>query len=390
MKHENQRAEHKRTLRTFAFSSMLNDLGAYLITPFWPAFVTMVLGAPVALLGLLDGMGDLINYGSKFPAGWLSDKIRRRKPIIWSGYLFASVSRIGYAIAPAVGWLFPLKAVERLGKIRDPPRDALLADITPRAKRGRAFGFLESMDRFGAALGPLLGILVFALLSYRGTFAIAAIPSLIGALAIIIFVRERKPKLVAIGQRKKLGKKFYRLVAMAALFAFGWISISFMVLHANIYEGVPLVLTPALFFVMSIVATPASNAMGRISDRIGRKHSLMISYALYSIVALGFVAVHLIGLTGTAGLVASFVLFALYGLHYGSTFAVHPTYVTDLVPSGSRAYASGLFQSVFGVATFVASIVAGLLWDIVSPAATFGYGLVISVIAVAAMAVFLK
>lgn len=384
------RHEQKRTVRTFALASLLNDLGAYTITPFWPQFVTGVLGAPASLLGLLDGMGDLINYGSKFPAGWLSDKIRKRKPIVWLGYLFASVSRIGYALAPTVSWLFPLKAMERLGKIRDPPRDALLADVTPAAKRGRAFGFLESMDRFGAALGPLLAILLFALLSYRGMFAVAAIPSLIGALAIIIFVRERKPKPLRLGRKSRLGKRFYRLTLLVALFGLGWITISFMVLHAVLYEGLPVLITPALFFVMSIVATFASNVMGRMSDRIGRKTSLMVAYAFYPLVALGFILAQMFGISGLAGIAASFVLFAIYGLHYGATFAVHPTYVTELVPSGSRAYASGLFQSTFGVATFIASIVGGLLWDLISPAATFGYGLIISVIAITAMAIFLR
>lgn len=390
MPRKNQRAEQARTVRTFAAASFLNDLGADAIRPFWPAFVTGALGAPAAVLGLLDGLGDLISYGSKFPAGWLSDKIRRRKPLVWLGYLLAGFSRIGYALAPAVSWLFPLKATERLGKLRDPPRDALLADITPKKQRGRAFGLLAAMDNFGAALGPIFGILLFALLSYRGTFAIAAIPSIIGALAIALIVHERRPKPFRLGKKKPLGAAFRHLTLLSALFALSWISLSFMVLHAITREGMPVLLAPLLFFVMSIAATFASSAMGRASDRIGRKPALIISYAIYPLVALGFIVAHMLGLSGAIGTIAALGLFALYGLHYGSMSAVQPAYVTGLVPSASRAYASGLFQSAFGIATFIASIAAGLLWDIISPAATFGYALVVSTIAIAAIATFLK
>jgi MFS family permease len=386
-------ASHKesvKSLRTFAAASLLNDLGGDAVKPFWPMFVTSILGAPVSVLGLLDGMGDLISYGSKFPAGWISDKIRRRKPLIWFGYLFAAFARIGYALAPAISWLFPLKAMERLGKLRDPPRDALLADITPRAKRGHAFGFLTSMDNLGAALGPIFGVLLFALLSYRGMFALAAIPSMIGAVGIILLVHERKPKPYKLGKRNRLGKEFRHLSALSALFSLSWFSLSFMVLHTTIYEGVPVILTPALFFVMSIAATISSAKMGDISDRIGRKKSLIVTYTIYGAVLLGFILVHLSGFSGISGLAVSLALFMVYGVHYGALSAIHPAYVTELVPSQSRAYASGLFQSTIGVSAFIASIIGGLLWDIASPLATFSYALLLVIAAIVAAPAILK
>jgi len=387
---ESKAAEQKRTVRTFAFASLLNDLGVDAVKPFWPSFVTSILGAPVSVLGLLDGIGDFIAYGSKFPAGWLSDRIRHRKPLIWLGYLLAGLSRIGYAIAPVVSWLFPLKVMERFGKLRDPPRDALLADITPRKKRGHAFGFLTSMDNLGAALGPVFGILLFALLSYRGMFALAAIPSLVGAAAIVFFVHEHKPKPFRLGRKNRLGKEFRRLTAISGFFALSWFSLSFFVLHATMYEGVPVLLTPALFFVMSIAATFSSAKMGDLSDVIGRKRALIISYTLYSAVLVGFLLVHIIGLSGFLGIVAALALFGLYGAHYGALTALHPAYVTELVPSASRAYASGLFQSSIGVAAFAASVAGGLLWDLFSPAATFGCALMISFAALVVASAVLK
>jgi MFS family permease len=382
--------ERKRAFHTFSAAALLNDLGADAIRPFWPAFVTAVLGAPVAVLGLLDGIGEAISYGSRFPAGWLSDKMRRRKPLIWLGYFFAAIARLGYAIAPAVAWLFPLKAVERLGKLRDPPRDALLADVTPRRHRGQAFGTLHAMDRLGAAIGPVLGLVLFAALSYRGLFLVAAVPSLIGAAAVAWLVHEHRPKPLKLNARNMLGHRFKLLTVLSALFALGWISLSFMTLHATVKQGTPLLLAPALFIAMSLAATMSSAFFGKLSDRIGRRKSLLISYAIYPAVALGFLGAEIAGITGAAGIAISTVLFASYGLHFGAMTALQSAFVADIVPSASRAYASGSFQAVFGFSALAASIAAGLLWDIVAPAAAFGYAFIVSAAAVAAMAVFLK
>lgn len=384
-----RRADARRALRAFSVAALFNDLGSDSVRPFWPVFVTSVLGAPVALLGMLDGMGELVSYGSRFPSGWLSDRIRRRKPLVWLGYMLAGFARIGYALSPSASWLFPFKAMDRLGKLRDPPRDALLADVTPQKQRGLAFGFLASMDNIGATLGPILGIVLFAMLGYRGLFAAAAIPSIIGAVGIMWLVHEHRPKPLRI-KKRALGKRFRTLTLLSAMFALGWVSVSFMVLHATSREGVPLIMSPALFIVMSLLASLASRWMGRVSDRIGRRLALIASYALYPLVAAGFALAHMAELSGTSGIVMSVALFAAYGAHYGSMTAIQPAYVTETVPSASRAYASGLFQSLFGISAFAASIIGGLLWDVISPAAAFGYGFLVSLASLLIMAVWLE
>lgn len=383
------KTEMRRDLRIFSAASFLNDFGADAIRPFWPLFVTSVLGAPASVLGLLDGLGEVISYGSRFPSGWLSDRLRRRKPIVWLGYLLAGLSRVGYALSPAVAWLFPFKAMDRLGKMRDPPRDALLADVVPKKEHGRAFGLLTAADNAGATLGPLFGLLLFALLSFRGMFAAAAIPSLVGAAGIYILIKEHRPKPHGI-RKAKLGKEFYRLAAVAGMFALGWISVSFMVLHATNVEGLPAYLAPALFFIMSAFSVAFSAIFGRLSDRLGKKRMLLNSYLLYAIVAAGFFAIHVAGITGVAGIVASFLLFALYGMHYGGISSIQPAFVVDIVPQGSRAYASGLFSAAFGFAAMFASVAAGILWDLATPAAAFGYAAVVSAAATAAAAALLK
>src|SRR3989338_8038894 len=124
------RNKDTKAVRSFAAASALNDKGSDMVRPFWPIFVTSVLGAPMAFLGLLDGLGDAISQSIRFPAGYLSDKYRKRKIFIWLGYILAGLSRIGYALSRFALWLIPFKVMDRMGKMRAPPRDAMLSEIT--------------------------------------------------------------------------------------------------------------------------------------------------------------------------------------------------------------------------------------------------------------------
>ena len=128
--------ENKKSIRVFAWASFLNDLGSDMIYPVWPLFVTSFMGANMAMLGLIDGLGEAFVSISKAISGYISDRVRKRKFFIWSGYILGSLSRFGYAFAPAWQWLIPLKILDRSGKIRSAPRDALVADISNNKNRG--------------------------------------------------------------------------------------------------------------------------------------------------------------------------------------------------------------------------------------------------------------
>jgi MFS family permease len=377
-------------LTIFSTASFLNDVSGDGIKAFWPSFVTQFLGAPPGILGLLDGVGEAISYGSRMPAGWLSDKLQRRKPMIWLGYLLAGLARLGYAFAPIVGVLFPLKAMDRLGKLRDPPRDSFVAEAVPEKQRGHAFGVLNAMDSLGATLGPLLGLIAFALFGYRGLFVFAAVPSLLASFIVFRFIKERKPHGVREHYHNHFGTGYWPLVSLSGLFALGWLSTSFMVLVATAPGRLPLALAPFLFVLMSLCSTLSSLFTGTWSDRIGRKPILLLGYSLFTLTCLGFFILQKSGLQGTAGMAAAFTLFMLYGAHYGIMTGVQPAYVADLVKPHSRAFASGVFQAVFGFAAFGASAFAGFTWQIVSPAVTFGMAAAITCAATVLMAVLLK
>ena len=185
--------EKKKVVRIFALASFLNDLGSDMIYPIWPLFVTSVLGANMAILGLIDGLGEAVVSISQAVSGYLSDRIRRRKVFVWVGYIFGSLSRIGYALSTTWRHLIPFRILDRSGKIRSAPRDAIIADVSTKKDRGENFGLLRAMDNLGAVCGIMVCIFLFKTLGYRNLFFLAAIPSIIGAILIFAFIKEKKP-----------------------------------------------------------------------------------------------------------------------------------------------------------------------------------------------------
>lgn len=184
----------KNPVRIFAIASFLNDMGSDIIYPIWPLFLSSFAGINMTIIGLIDGIGDAIVSISQAVSGYVSDKIKRRKIFIWLGYLFGSLSRIGYALSASWQYIIPFRILDRSGKIRGAPRDAIIAEISMNEK-GRNFGILRAFDNLGAVMGILLSILLFGYLGYKKLFLLAAVPSVIAVLLIIGFIKEKKPKL---------------------------------------------------------------------------------------------------------------------------------------------------------------------------------------------------
>lgn len=164
-----EQKEKRKIIRIFSLASFLNDMGSDIIYPIWPLFVRS-LGANMTALGFIDGLGEAIVSISQAVSGFVSDKIRKRKFFIWLGYFFGSLSRVGYAFSSAWQHLIPFRILDRAGKIRSVPRDAILADISSNNDRGRNFGILRAMDNLGAVVGILICIFFFGILGYRNLF----------------------------------------------------------------------------------------------------------------------------------------------------------------------------------------------------------------------------
>lgn len=366
--------EGLKELLTFSSASFLNDVGADMLRPFWPVFVTAVLGAPMSFLGLLDGLGEAIAYAVRFPSGYFSDRLRKRKPFIWLGYLFAACARVGYGLSKWFYLLLPFKVLDRAGKMRDPPRDALLSEVVEKSKRGSGFGFLTAADNLGATIGPLIAFLIFPLVGIRKLFFLAAVPSFVSALLIFSLIREKKrhrKKILFRFGLKGLDKRLKLLIFSSAIFALGWFSLSFFVVFVT--KQVKIGFVPLLFIVMSGFASLAAYPAGRISDRIGRKAVLFVGYLLFSLVCFLFA-------TNEINLFSAFVLFALYGVHYGIITSVQSPFVADLSRKELRGSALGVFQTVFGLCSLPASLMAGFLWDVFSASVSFYYGMAVSMV----------
>ncbi len=362
----------KKTLRVFAASSFLNDMGSDIIYPVWPLFVTDVLKANMAALGFLDGLGDALVSLSQAASGYISDRIRKRKIFIWTGYLCGSLSRLGYAFSSLWPHLIPFRILDRVGKIRSAPRDAMIADLSTDLDRGRNFGLLRAMDNLGAVSGILICLVLVNVLGYRLLFALAAIPSLLASLLIVLWVKEKKSDQRKIFKGLRLrditpGLRLYFL--LSAIFALGSFSYSFLLILAR-NQGFRTGFIPVLYLIYTATASLFSYPFGRLSDRIGRKHVLFLAFFLWALVCLA-------GLR-SPGRLFILLVFVLFGAHKAALEPVQKTLTCELAPSPFRASCLGAFQMIIGLAALPASVVAGFLWEAIGPAAPFAFSLALT------------
>lgn len=361
-----------RSVVALGFVSLAMDLSSEMIHALLPLFMVGTLGLSVAAVGLIDGIAEASASITKVFSGWLSDKLGRRKPLILLGYGLAALSK---PLFPLAGGALPVLAArfaDRIGKgIRGAPRDALIADVTPAAIRGRAFGLRQSMDTVGAFAGPLLAIGLMLLLAndIRSVFWIAVVPASV-AVAIVLFAVEEPPLAAGaearaplrLGDVKRLDRAYWAVVGIGLLFTLARFSEAFLILKAS-GEGLPLWLAPAVLVVMNVVYSAAAYPAGIASDRIGTRGLLLAALAVLAAADLLLALV--------PGLVAAFAAIALWGLHMGLSQGLLARLVADRAPETLRGSAFGLFNLVTGLAMLAASVTAGLLWDGFGPAATF-------------------
>ncbi|MGD0022071.1 MAG: MFS transporter [Smithellaceae bacterium] len=367
--------ENKKSIRAFAWASFLNDLGSDMIYPVWPLFVTSVMGANMAMLGLIDGLGEAFVSISKAISGYISDRIRKRKFFIWSGYILGSISRLGYALAPSWQWLIPLKILDRSGKIRSAPRDALIADISIDQNRGGNFGLMKAMDNLGAVCGILVCLVLFEHIGFTSLFLIAALPSLVSAFLIYKYIKENKvsdKKLFAAFTFKDLDANFKLFLFLNSVFTLGAFSYSFLLIFAG-KSGFKATYLPIFYLIITVTAAIFSLPMGKLSDKIGRKKLMYLAFILWAAICISFIL--------SANSIVVIVVFVLYGLHKAALETVQKTYTSELCPEYFRATGLGVFQMAIGICALPASLIAGFLWDNINMQAPFYLSFVLSLVA---------
>ncbi len=377
------RPESKKTIRTFTIASFLNDMGSDIIYPIWPLFVTTVLKANMAALGFLDGLGEALVSISQAASGYVSDRIKKRKVFIWAGYLFGALSRIGYSLSSIWPHLIPFRILDRSGKIRSAPRDAVVADVSTAKDRGKNFGLLRAMDNLGAVFGILICIFLFRLIGYRILFALAAVPSLLSASLIFFGIRERTTGKIKIYKGisfKDLDRDFALFLVLSSIFTLGAFSYSFLLISAKEF-GFKVVLVPVFYLIFTASASIFSYPFGRLSDKTGRKFLIFLSYFLWMTVCVLFVVSRKEWMI--------YLAFVLYGAHKGALDPVQKTFVCELAPLEFRASCLGGFQMALGLCAFPASFLAGVLWEIFGRQAPFYLSLLLTVIS-GIMLIFVK
>ncbi|HEX6375067.1 MAG TPA: MFS transporter [Allosphingosinicella sp.] len=361
-----------RSVVALGFVSLAMDLSSEIVHALLPLFMVGTLGLSVAAVGLIDGMAEATASITKVFSGWLSDRLGRRKPLILLGYGLAALSKPLFPLATGAPAVLAARFADRIGKgIRGAPRDALIADVTPPAILGRAFGLRQSLDTTGAFAGPLLAIgLMLALASdIRAVFWIAVIPAVAAVLLVLFAVREperaadapaRAP--LRFADLRELDRAYWTVVGIGLIFTLARFSEAFLILKASA-EGLPMWLAPAVLVVMNLVYAASAYPAGLASDRIGTRGLLLASLAV-------LVAADLL-LALVPGLVAAFAAVALWGLHMGLSQGLLSRLIADRAPAPLRGSAFGLFNLAGGIAMLAASVAAGLLWDRIGPAATF-------------------
>ncbi len=388
-----------RTLILIGLTSLLTDVSSEMVYPLLPFLVVQTLGASATILGLIEGLAESIPAMLKVYSGRLSDRSGRRKPLAVGGYAFSALGKVFLALASGWGPVLAGRVVDRLGKgIRSAPRDALIADTTHKDHRGHAFGFHRMMDTTGAAIGVLAAYLILSgragasdpdsSAPIRVALWVSIVPAVL-AVAILTMVREARtdrppraekpptgaPRGPAAARRlwKTLPARLRAFLIISLIFALAGSSNQFLLLRAQQliagHGGHPIhaaAIVCLFYLIYNLIYAAASYPFGRLSDRIGRKPVLIAGYALYAIVYAAFV------FNDSPGW--CWILFGLYGLYPALTEGVEKALVSDMAPAPSRATTLGLHGTLQAVGLFPASLIGGILWDRVSPSATFAFG----------------
>jgi MFS family permease len=366
-----------RNIIIVGFVSLFTDLSSQMIFPLIPLYL-ISLGAGAWVVGLVEGAAETTASLLKVFSGYWSDKIKRRKPFVFAGYSLSSITKPLFALTTSWPFILLVRVIERIGKgIRDAPRDAIVAESADASVRGKAYGFQRAMDGLGSVSGAVLAFVLLPIMGFRNIFFFAFLPGVIAVLCVLLIKEERKPLIIKKQKPESFQVSLKRLpwnlklfVIISTIFALGNFGFAFLLLKAkNIgFTDENAILLYILFYVVySLFTIPA----GILSDRKGRKPVLMAGYVLFSITAIGLIL--------TSQIYAIIILFVTYGIFFAMIDGVQRAFVVDLAPPNLKGTALGAFHTFTGIIALPGGLILGLLWDKISPQATFIFELLLSI-----------
>lgn len=372
------------TVVTLGFISLLTDMSSEMIVPLRLIFLTQVLGAPLTIAGAIEGVAEGATSVLKVISGRLADRFPDRRLLVIGGYTVSNLTKPLLAFVTQWPIALGLVLIERTGKaVRGSPRDAMIADAVEPGARGKAFGFHRSFDTLGAAIGPLIAILLLTLNgnNLRAVFAWTIVPGLFCIFFCVFYLRDpratarmRRPQTATErepapqGSHKAwqgFGPRYWLFTAAATCFALGNSSDAFLFLRTEGIEA-SLIAVPLVYFAFNMIYALLATPLGSLSDRFGRLPVLALGYAAFTLVYLGW--------THASANWHVWALFGFYGIYYAATEGVAKAFVTDLVPKDRRGAAMGWYNGLTGMAALPANIAAAWLWSQFGPGAAFGLG----------------
>ena len=387
-----------RNVFAIGLVSLLNDASSEIIYPLLPVFLVVSLGASAKAIGTIEGLAESISSLLKLFAGYLSDRLAKRKALVVAGYSLASLARPLLAFTQTWTQVLAIRLTDRIGKgIRTAPRDAMIADTVRTEQRGIAFGFHRAMDHCGAVIGPIIGYLLVVLFvansssptrgEFSRIFLVASIPALIEVIVAAVFMKESPVKPAQRGSEvvklslRGFDANFKRFLVVLALFTLSNSSDSFLILRA-VDSGVSVAIVPLLWAAHHAMKVLSSLFGGDLSDRLGRKRLIVSGWILYAAVYAGFAfATHKASL---------WALFLIYGIYFGLVEGAEKALVADLVRPEQRGTAYGLYNLAFGITVFPASLLMGMIWDWKGPTTAFLVSAVMGATAAALLLILVR
>jgi len=365
--------------------SLLTDVSSEMIFTLVPLFVCNVLGAGALAVGLIGGLSESTDAVFRIFSGRISDRLKKRKLMAVLGYGFSTIIKPFMYLASTWGLVLAVRFGDRVGKgVRSSPRDALVADSVEKGQRGKGFGLHRAMDTSGAVLGLVIAAVIIYLMqggglqlsldTYQWLVIVGVVPAVLAVIILLTSVRERKRRAAyaagqgispAAGSIAPFSNRFKLFLLIMGVFTLGNSSDFFVILRAQDL-GTSVLHITVMLVLFNVTYAAVSMPAGILSDRMGRKRVIALGWAIYALVYLGF------ALSSTLWHI--WVLFACYGIYYGIVEGVARAFVADLVPAERRGTAYGYYHGVVGLTLLPASLIAGWLWDVVSPAAPFYLG----------------
>lgn len=381
-----------RNVVSLGLVSFFTDFSTEMILGILPLYITNNLGASKAVLGVIDGSADLINYIFRMIAGSLSDKFRKRKIFILIGYGLSTISKPFFAVT--TGWLdaFIVRATDRIGKgVRTSPRDALIADSVPESISGKAFGIHRTIDQLGAIVGPIAAFAILQSMDIHWVFLFSLIPGIVAVVVLIFFVKEivlpKKKEITTtffsnVKNLVKENKPYVFFIIISGIFGLGAFNFSFLLLKAS-DMGIEESMIPIVYALINISHTLIGIPAGILADKIGKEIILIAGYFIF-VVSI-FLMIFLSG-----NQLYAYVFAFVFGLYVGIIETVQRAIIPKFVPSESRGTGFGLYYLVIGISFFICNVIFGYLWDNYGFNVAASYSLSFSVMSIISMVIFLK